>query len=85
MLLDSTVFKDRVATAVRQGEATLAQRIRRLRQRLTHTGDTAARAHLDREIGLSVESLGRLCKPSIRLDAIGVFVLSESPPVGADR
>lgn len=85
MLLDSTVFKDRVATAVRQGEATLAQRIRRLRQRLTHTSDTAARAHLDREIGLSVESLGRLRKPAIRLDAIGVFVLSESPPVGADR
>jgi hypothetical protein len=69
-----------------RGNSKLLQGIRRLRQRHARTDSADVRMHLEREIEIHESARRMLDDPLIRLDAIGVFVISDRPPQGpSDR
>lgn len=80
ILRDSPTFSSRARQALSHGNAVLAQRVRRLQQRLALAEDAALRSQIAREIELHEKAQLLLQDPSIRLDAIGAFVLSSHPP-----
>lgn len=82
MLRASAGFQERMQQANERGNAKLLQGIRRLRQRHARADSADVRMHLEREIEIHESARRMLDDPSIRLDAIGVFVISDRPPQG---
>ncbi|WP_321960087.1 protein DpdE [Paraburkholderia sp. J7] len=86
MLRASTGFQERMQQAKERGNAKLLQGIHRLRQRHARTDSADVRMDLEREIEIHESARRMLDDPVIRLDAIGVFVISDRPPQGpSDR
>jgi ATP-dependent helicase HepA len=82
MLRASAGFQERMQQAKEHGNAKLLQGIRRLRQRHARANSADVRMHLEREIEIHESARRMLDDPLIRLDAIGVFVISDRPPQG---
>ena len=74
-LMARSEFVDRVTTGMRLAEADLERHRNRLLHRQS-AGDAKAHAELE----LIEAILPSICEPSIRLDAMGCFIVAQNPP-----
>lgn len=86
LLRDSETFKTLVAAATRRAETELWMRNERLRQRAEAIWREGMSANQDiaHEIAVNDAVIAAVANPSVRLDAIGFFVVVGKPPGGAE-
>lgn len=89
LLRESASFKTLVATATRRAQAELWMRNERLRQRAAAIQREGFLAYasltdIEREIAVNDAVIASVANPSVRLDAIGFFVVAAEPPGGKE-
>jgi ATP-dependent helicase HepA len=81
LLEDDVIYRTRSEAAVRQARAYVDRSDRRLRQRAVI--EPAALATVEAELATNGAVLAAVNRPRIRLDAMGLFVISGTAPTGA--
>jgi len=78
-LRKNTKFKNYIKDTFQKGEADIAKRNKRLRQKQINVS-AESKSIIDREIRLNNEILNMLDKPRVVLDSIGIIILSSKSP-----
>jgi ATP-dependent helicase HepA len=86
LLRGSERFKTLVATATRRAQTELRMRSERLLRRAeaTRREGPSANNEIEREIEVNSAIVAAVANPTVRLDAIGFFVVAGEPPKGAE-
>ena len=78
-LRKKTKFKNYIKDTFQKGEADIAIRNKRLRQKQINVS-AESKSIIDREISFNNEILNVLDKPQVVLDSIGIIILSSKSP-----